>query len=93
MYTKGNLIYGEIESWYSAIGADTFRGCASITKVTNCKLVANGQEGSIGQWALDSCTNSKEVIFGTSIVTTLNTIGERAFAYCSSLAKIDLGNI
>jgi hypothetical protein len=32
-------------------------------------------------------------VFGTSTVTTISTIGTSAFAGCSSLNKIDLGNI
>jgi hypothetical protein len=93
MTSKGCLAYGEIESWYNSASAEIFRGCSSITKITNCKLVATGQEGSIGNYAFNGCTNSKEVVFGTSTVTTLSTIGTNAFYSCTSLTKIDLGNV
>jgi hypothetical protein len=41
--------------------------------------VATGQEGSIAQSAFSSCTKLKEVVFGDSAVTILNTIGVYAF--------------
>jgi hypothetical protein len=69
---------------------DVFRACAAITKITNCKLTS---VGLIGDRAFAYCSNLKEVIFGTSTVTTLNTIGTNAFYSCTSLTKIDLGNI
>jgi hypothetical protein len=55
--------------------------------------VATGQEGSIAQSAFSSCTKLKEVVFGTSTVTILSTIGIQAFNGCTSLVKIDLSNI
>jgi hypothetical protein len=93
MYTKGNLIYGEIESWYDSTSADVFRSCSSVTKVTNCKLTPTGQEGSIGTQAFAWCSKLKEIVFGTSTVTTINTIGSVAFQGCPTLAKIDLGKV
>jgi hypothetical protein len=87
---KGNIAFGEIASWYSALIVDAFKDCASVTKITNCNLTSSKE---IPAQAFQKCTNLKEIVFSTSAFVSFSTIGDRAFANCTSLMKIDLGAI
>jgi hypothetical protein len=89
----GCLAYGEIASLYNYVHASAFAGCASITKITNCKLIVNGADGSIGQNTFADCTSLQAVEFRASEVARLNIIGSGAFQNCSALVRIDLGNV
>jgi hypothetical protein len=89
---RGCLAYGEIESWYSnGLVEACFYGCASLTKITECKLPSTGR---IATSVFYRAMNLQEIYFSNESATTqFSSIGNMAFYYCDSLTKIDFGNI
>jgi hypothetical protein len=73
----------EIPSTVTEIASEAFYKCSKLKTVTISKK-ANLR--LIGGSAFESCTSLKEIYINAE------TVGEHAFAYCSSLAKITFGD-
>ena len=76
----------------TTIGYHAFYNCISLTEVV---IPANviSIEGDYGCGAFEGCTGLKKIIIGDdSSDVAVMTIGERAFADCSSLTEVFIGN-
>ena len=83
-YTKDSIKTVDIPSSVKVIGKSAFESCDSLQKVN---IKGNGLE-VIEERAFSACDNLSQFSFPT----TLHTIGERAFIYCS-FTNLDFSNI
>ena len=100
LYLNGELVTNlVIPDSVTSIGDRTFSGCTSLTSITIPDSVT-----SIGYGAFYNCpveyTSASAFAFGyinknnlkTAIITSGDSIGERAFSGCTSLTSITIGD-
>jgi hypothetical protein len=73
----------EIPSTVTEIGDNAFSECSKLKSVTISK---KAKLQRIGQYAFVHCTSLKEIYINAE------TVEDKAFAYCSSLAKVTFGD-